>query len=75
MGRSILTNERVTLYNNAKLISNEHDVAHIFNSYFANILSTLSITHWQQLSSGTNAYHVIYPEYSNHPGNLKINEF
>ena len=49
VGKSILTNERVTLYNNGMLISNEHDVAHIFNSYFTNILSTLNITHWQTI--------------------------
>ena len=75
VSKSMFSNERITLFDNGKLVSDEHNVAHIFNSYFANILNTLNITHWNKLLPVANECNRMYPEeYSSHPSILKIKE-
>ena len=74
VSKSIYPNEKITLCDNGKLVSDETEIAQIFNSYFANILNTLDIHHWEQPVPGTNKYFKIYPEYNNHPSILKIEQ-
>ena len=58
------------------MVSNEHEVANIFNTYFSNILSTLNISHWKPnlLLSEEFDNNLLYPNYSSHPSILKIKE-
>ena len=74
VNKSEFSNERICLYDDGGLVSDEPKVADIFNSYFADILSTLNITHWNKVLSLTNKNNLIYPEYSNHPSILKIKD-
>ena len=68
------TNDRISLLEDGKLISEESKVAHIFNLHFSNILGTLNITHWKNISPTVNDHTGIYQEYKNHPSILKIKE-
>ena len=68
------SNERISLLENGELVSEESRVAQIFNSHFANILSTLNITQWNKIPPSVNDHTLIYPEYSNHPSIIKIKQ-
>ena len=68
------TNDKINLFDDGKLVSEEAKVAHIFNTYFANILCTLNITHWKGIPPLVNDPSIVYQKYINHPSILKIKE-
>ena len=76
VNKCIFSYEKITLRNNEKLVSNEQEVANLFNNYFSNILLTLNISYWSPNLSivevnDPNAY---YPKYFSHPSIIKIRE-
>ena len=77
VNKCILSNEKITLRNNEKVVSNEQEVANLFNNYFSNILSTLNISYWNPDLSVVEVFNhpnIFYPKYYNHPSISKIRE-
>ena len=69
-------NDRICLKNNDLLITNEKEIAGLFNIYFANIITNLNLIPWKPdnvYDTHTN-YLSIYPEFCTHPSIVKINE-
>ena len=68
------SSSRITLVENNEIISDEFAISNIFNQYFINTISTLSIPRWPGTTSLNNTDPITSAiiKYSSHPSIIKI---
>ena len=73
-GKSTNVSDKIVLIENGSIISNDKDIANIFNSYFVNITDTLPFEKPMLPSDGRMSDPVLHAieTYKNHPSIIKI---
>ena len=72
--KAIISQNRIFLEENERLITNESEIASKFNDYFRNVVKSLNLHTWHPTHSITSNGDLLYPDFQLHPSIMKIRE-